>query len=295
MLSPLVGPSAAGAVLRALAVLAAVVPALAAAQQPAATDEFNQAILRYAFRLDGGSVRLVPAQVPDDLAPNFYAPPGTRIFGTVVAGSRAVVLAATRTPPESLRAEYTRALEPRGWRSFENRWRGGFVQSPSERPLVFCREGAQLYVTHHRRPAPPHDLQLEYREGGGMCDAQAVAERVEFVRMETPRFPTLHSPEPPPGRPVSNCYSRARTRGGGSSTSTGALVSSDLPAAELLRYFGRQLEASGWLPPGRRAGPAVVSGTWSRTDSTGTSVITLDVAEGAPGSGCYDVQMKLSR
>lgn len=283
---------AAGVIVRTCAVIVTV-SSPGAAQRPAPTDELNQAILRYAFRYQGGNVRLVPGAVPDDLAPNFYVPAGTRVLGTVVSTSGAVVLAATNASADSLRAEYARALEPRGWKAWETRGRarGGFVGSVSEGPLLFCHERAQLQITHRRRATPPHDLELEYREGGGMCDEPMGPRSPQFVAIDEPRFPTLRSPEPPPGRPTSTCFARSG-RQGGSGMSTGTIVSTDLPAAELLQHYGRQLEASGWSPPGRAGSPAAASATWIRTDSTGISQVTLEVTERTPGSGCYDVQMQ---
>jgi len=279
-----------------LALRAGALPISGLAQQPPLpADELTQAILRYAFRQEGGNARVVPGRVPDDLAPNFYAPPGTRVLGTIVAGSSAVVLAATQLPSDSLRAEYARVLEPRGWKPWEPWGRGGFVASIADAPLVFCREDVSLHIMHRRRPAPPHDLQLEYREGGAMCE-RPFAERAEFMRIEQPRFPTLRSPEPPPGRPTQRCYSRGSARRGSGSIGTGTTVSTDLPPAELLQYYARQLEAAGWSPPGRGVSPPMVGGTWTRTDSAGVSqVVTLEVTERAPGSGCYEVQMNVSR
>jgi hypothetical protein len=286
---------AARTVVRICAALA-VTPTFGIAQQPAAaSDELNQAVLRYTFRYQGGYVRLVPGAVPDDLAPNFYAPAGTRVLGTVILNSGAVVLAATTASADSVRAEYERALAPRGWKTWEarGRARGGFVGGLSERPLVLCHDRAALHITHRRRATPPHDLQLEYREGSGMCDEPVGPASARVVAMDEPRFPTLQSPEPPPGRPTQSCYSRVGRRGG-SSMGTGTVVSTDLPPAELLRHYGRQLEAEGWSPPGRSGAPVAASATWIRVDSTGVSQLTLEVTEGTRRSGCYDVRMQIS-
>lgn len=277
------------------ALLAMTAPAVAAAQQPAGaeSDELTQAVLRYAFRGDGGNVRLVPGRVPDDLAPNFYAPAGTRVLGTVVMGSGAIVLATTTARPDSLREEYTRALGPRGWKPVEERGRpGGFVPSGAERPLVFCREGATLHVRYSRRFTAPHDLHLDYRDGG-MCDVPS-REQVAFVAMnERPTFPTLYDPAPATGMSTSRCRARISGRSMGSSMGTMTIVASNLAAADVLRHYAQQLEAAGWRTPGSGATPAIASGKWERTDSTGTSVVTLDVAGTA--SGCYRVDMRLAR
>jgi hypothetical protein len=270
---------------------------LALAQQPAAppNDELTQAILRYALGYRGGYVRVVSGAVPDDLAPNFYAPPGTRVLGTVVLTSGAVVLATTTASADSLRAQYARALAPRGWKPWETRVAraGGFVDAANERPLVLCHERAELQIVHRRRATPAHDLQLEYRDGGWMCDQPTDPRSARFASMEGPPFPTLQSPEPPPSRPTQACFPRMSRRGG-SGASTGTVVSSDFPPTELLRYYGRQLEASGWTPPGQRGAPARASGTWTRTDSTGVVQVTIEVTEPTTATGCYEVQMRLS-
>ncbi|MFN2566625.1 MAG: hypothetical protein ABR499_16635 [Gemmatimonadaceae bacterium] len=285
-------PTLARACPRAWVLLATALPTLTSAQQPtAASDELSQAILRYAFRGDGGNVRLIPGRVPDDLAPNFHAPAGTRVLGTVVMGSGALVLAATNVSPDSLRAEYTRALAPRGWKPMEERRRSGFIPSGAELPLVFCRDGATLYVRYSRRSTAPHDLHLDYRDGG-MCETPA-AERVQSVRMGEPTFPTLYDPAPPAGMSTSRCYSRA---GGRSMGALGpmTIVASNLSATDILRHYARQLEAAGWRAPGPSATPPIVSGSWLRSDSTGTAQVTLEVTEGSPASGCYQVRMSLT-
>src|SRR5918911_2671417 len=81
-------------------------PAGGAQQATGESDELTQAVLRFAFRYEGGQVRVVRGEVPEDLRAQFYAPPGTRVLGTVVRNSGALVVATTTTPPESLRALY---------------------------------------------------------------------------------------------------------------------------------------------------------------------------------------------
>jgi hypothetical protein len=73
---------------------------------------------------------------------------------------------------------------------------------------------------------------------------------------------------------------------------TGTIVPTNMSAAELLAHYARQLEAAGWKVPAGPTGRSVATGTWVRTDSTGTSQVTLEV-NGTTGR-CYDVQMKLS-
>jgi hypothetical protein len=274
---------------------AAVAPTLAPAQQPAATgDELTQAILRYAFRYLGGNARLIPGQVPDDLAPNFHAPPGTRILGTVITNAGAVVFASTTTPAESLRAEYLRALGPRGWKAPETMSRSrGFVPSPSDLPVLLCRGESQLHVQHTHRAAGTLDLQLEYRDGSGMCESMS-APVVRFQRDDGPQFPTLYAPAAPAGMSMANCSSRFGRRGG-SSMSTSTIVPTDLSAVDLLRHYGRQLETAGWRAPTPSAGPPFVTGTWLRTDTADTSTVTLEVSQASPSSRCYGVSMRVAR
>jgi hypothetical protein len=73
-------------------------------------------------------------------------------------------------------------------------------------------------------------------------------------------------------------------------------VSTELRATELLQYYARQLEGAGWSPPARGTSLVTVTGTWTRSDTTGVpQVLTLEVTERAAGSGCYDVRMNLAR
>jgi hypothetical protein len=126
MSRPRTRPITAVVFLAACALHVAQPPRPASAQERGvAPDELTQAILRYVFRYDGGNVRLLEGRIPDDLAPNFYVPPGTRVLGSVVMGSGVLVLAKSGAPPESLRAEYTHALGPRGWTPLEVNVGGG--------------------------------------------------------------------------------------------------------------------------------------------------------------------------
>jgi hypothetical protein len=65
-----------------------------------------------------------------------------------------------------------------------------------------------------------------------------------------------------------------------------------MSADELLAHYGRQLEASGWKLPAGSSRRSIATRTWVRTDSTGTSEVTLEV--NGSTERCYEVQMKLS-
>jgi hypothetical protein len=279
----------AAAVLAACAIHAAPLSRTASGQQPSvAPDEITHAILRYAFHYDGVNIRLLEGRVPEDLEPNFYAPPGTRVLASVVMGSGVLVLAKSSAPPDSLRAMYTRALEPRGWKPFEMMRRGGFVEASIDQPLILCRDGAQLQVRQMRRVAGPSDLFLHYRDGAGPCEQSRPP---VFRAMSEPTFPTLHSP-PTAGREVlSRCYSRISTRRGRLGTNT--TVATEMSGDELLRHYARQVESDGWRPSA--ASGSVAAGTWTRADTSGTTELSLQVrGTGGPGVRCYHVEMNVS-
>jgi hypothetical protein len=264
-------------------------PRSASAQQSSvAPNELTQAILRYAFRYDGGNVRLLDGRVPDDLGPNFYVPPGTRVLGSVVMGSGVLVLAKSSAAPESLRALYTRGLASHGWKPLETVNRRGFVDAAADLPIILCRDGAQLQIQQSSRGAEPTDLFLHYRDGAGPCDHQ----RPVFRAVREPPFPTLYAPPGGRGRSSGRCFSQTSRMN--SSMGTGTMVAADMPAEDVLRHYGSQLESDGWRPAavGSRS---VATGAWTRVDGTGTTDVWLQVREtGTAGSGCYDVQMKVS-
>jgi hypothetical protein len=276
----------------------------APAQQAAsAAPELIEAILRHAFRFEGGNVRLLNGRVPEDDA-NFYVPPGTRVLGSVVYGSSVRVFATTRSPVDSLHEVYARVLAPAGWQPVS--WggpRGGFVEARRDVPIIFCRDGAQLQIQRQRGAGGAHDLVLDYRDGMGPCDqpmgrATATAVRpygpgapVRGYISEQPSFPTLYSPEEASAAARSRCFPRAGYRGDmGIST----IVAATMTAAELLRHYARQLEAAGWrasAPGGRQA----AVGAWTLADSSGTRDVTLEVVESSRTvGGCFDVQMRMS-
>jgi hypothetical protein len=254
-----------------------------AQERGVAPDELTQAILRYVFRYDGGNVRLLEGRIPDDLAPNFYVPPGTRVLGSVVMGSGVLVLAKSGAPPESLRAEYTRALGSRGWTPLEVNRRRGFIDAAADLPLILCRDSAQLHIQHARHGAGSNDLFLHYRDGAGPCERPSPP---AFRAMSEPPFPALYAPPGARGPSGTRCFSQ---RGRGAQTST--MITADIPAEELLRHYGGQLESAGWrrIAASRRS---LAAGTWTRPDSAGTTELTLQVREtGTPGVRCYQVEM----
>jgi hypothetical protein len=259
------------------------------AQQPSnVSEELMSAILRYAFRWEGGNARVFQGRVPDDLAPNFYVPPGTRVLGSVVTGSAVVVLATSSTPVDSLRAVYARALAPRGWKPLEAMQRGGFVEEPARTPVIFCKEGAELHVTQSRRGGGTSDLYLNYRDGPGACERPTA---VAFRQLSEPHFPTLFAPLDTTGTSRARCLSRSPAYRGSMSTRT--MIPTDMPAEDVLRHYGRQVESDGWRAAGTDQPTA--SRTWTRADSTGMRSLTLRVRQLAPsGPRCYEIEMSVS-
>jgi hypothetical protein len=292
--------------------LAPVMPArvLSAQQTQDASPELIDAILRHVYRYDGGNVRLLSGRVPDDLGPNFYLPPGSRVIGSVVAGSSVVVFATSSVPFDSVRALYTRALAPAGWKPLTWRTPMGFVDSRRASPVVLCRDGAQLHVQRLSPTGGSNDLVLNYRDSLGSCETGAQS---AMPPMRQTRFPTLYSPEPVSESAMMRCASRGGTMVGmatatsavaisGSGMSTGATrrsgtsttIVSTMRADELLRHYGAQLEAGGWRRSSVGGGQAG-SGRWTLADTAGVRDVTLSVANrGVPGGGCYEVRMELT-
>jgi hypothetical protein len=278
---------------RCLAVCAVSLPfpvGSSSAQAPdSGRDELTEAILRYTFRYDGGNVRLLRGRIPDDLEPNFYVPAGTRVLGSAVTASSVVVIATSAIAPESLRAEYTRVLGGRGWKPLGSMQRGGFVEVTPHIPLMLCRDGAHLQITSSRRTSSSSDLVLHYRDGTGPCEPLRA---VTIREMSEPEFPTLFAP-PAPDELRTRCRSRPLGRRGSMGTQTS--VAAAMSAEEVLRHYAPQIETQGWRPRAT-SGLAMAAGTWTRTDSTGTNELKLEVREKAatPGVRCYDVEMNVS-
>jgi len=267
---------------------AALSPRPASAQQSVTPNELTQAILRYVFRYEGGNARLLEGRVPDDLGPNFFAPPGTRVLGSVILGSGVLVLAKSSMSPDSLRAAYARGLEPRGWKPLDLMRRRGFVDASTDLPLILCRDGAQLHVQHLSRSGESNDLFLHYRDTAGPCEQPRIA---AFRAAPEPPFPTLHAPPRASGQSITRCFSQTEGRRG--STGTTTTISADMPAEGVLRHYGNQLEAEGWRPAGAGS-RGFAAGTWTRPDTAGTSELTLQVREtGPPGVRCYRAEMSV--
>jgi hypothetical protein len=204
--------------------------------------------------------------------------------------SGVLVLATSSAPPESLHAMYTRALGPHGWQPLEMMRRGGFVDAPADRPLTLCRDGAQLHIQHVRRAAGSNDLFLNYRDGAGSCEQPRPP---VFRAMADPPFPTLYAPPSADRQSSRRCFSRTSTSGRRSSTGTSTMIAADMSAEAVLRHYASQLESGGWRPAAGSG--SIAAATWTRPDTTGTTELKLQVREtGAPGIGCYQVEMTVS-
>jgi hypothetical protein len=271
----------------------ALYPRPASAQRPSpVSDELVQAILRYTFRFDGANVRLLEGRIPDDLGPNFYAPPGMRVLGSVVMGSGVLVLAQSAAAPESLRAAYVRALGPRGWQPVEMMRRGGFVEGPTALPLTLCRGDAQLQVARPSAGAGASDLYLHYQEAAGGCDGGTRS--VPFRRMPEPSFPTLYPPSGTDRDATMRCARSPGRVGSAHASSTMGMVATDMSASDLIRHYASQLEAQGWRRVDAR-GRSVATDTWTRADTTSMADLRLQVREMAPPTrGCYSLEMTVS-
>jgi hypothetical protein len=75
--------------------------------------------------------------------------------------------------------------------------------------------------------------------------------------------------------------------------STRTMIPAQMSAEDLLRHYGRQVEADGWRVAGTDQPTA--HRTWTRADSAGMRSLTLQVRQLAPpGPRCYEIEMSVS-
>ncbi len=257
----------------------------APAQQPAQTVpvELAAAFVRTYARPDSAAtVEFLSGDVPAAVRDVIPIVPGARIIGSVVLNRATTVLGTSTLSPDSVLAWYASTYTKRGIPAMalvrvqtSPAGIGGFRQPPPAHPSQFCSGSDQIDVAATHSPEGWTDFRVRLGGASPFC---------RMVPPTPPRTPPdfgLPLPvvyDPPNTATRAECFAN-NSRQQQTQTQLYTVLSPD----SLLRYYGRQLETAGWtrVP----AESTVVTGMWSRRDSTGAlqaAKLSIGVMPGAP-------------
>jgi len=269
------------------------------AAQELVPKELALALIRSAPQ--GGDI-LVGA-LPSDLAEDLPVPPGGRVLGSFVSTSYAQIAMTFPGRVDSALAFARAALVRRGWQAWQPpaSQEGGLrMQSgPTSVATTFCKTGTSrpdgLTLTASFYGYNTALLRIT-RTLTSLCDASVRAEamqrseRVGMMRSPFAGVPPLYAPGEP-GNAFLACRqtSSAGFRGRANQNQP---VQSPLSAAEIVAYYGRQLDSAGWKSA-RQSEPVRATGQWTKTDSLGTREVTITVASVPSRTDCYNVELSI--
>ena len=235
--------------------------------------------------------------LPAEVASEFYVPRGATVIGAVSGNSATIGFLHIYGSTDSLRAEFTRELTARGWRTPPSPALsgGGFrtTAMPRGAPVgsfVLCR-GPEMLTISTQPPsyaAANVVLRLEPTNRGYACHPEQ--DGFPFADGRPYRPPVMPVLINPPGfgayAPNNRCVSFNATN-----AASTAATATPLAAQELLGHYERQLSDSGWVPIPRSS---VVGHTWTRTDSTGAheeaTIYVLTLGDSVP---CLEPHLEL--
>ena len=263
------------------------------AQQPAQTIpvELASAYLRTLGRTDSATtVEFLPGEVPAAIRDLIPLMPGARLIGSVVLNRAMTVLGTSPLPPDSVAAWYAAEYTKRGipamalvrLQAFPPG--GGFRQPPPTHPTQFCKGTDEINVAAVRSPEGWTDFRVLLGANSPVCRV------IPPMPPRTPptfdqSLPVVYDPPNAGARPecfVNESRQQSQTQ----------LFSSTSPDS-LLRHYGRQLEANGWMRVPAESTSAF--GVWTRRDSSGTlqaAKLSIGITPTAPQ--CRNATLEVS-
>lgn len=278
-----------------LALVAAALCRTAMAQQDQVPKELALALIPFGAA-EGGEI--IVGQMPPDLATVFTLPPGAKVLGSFVSTAYAQVVMTIPGRTDSALAFARRSLTEHGWvPRLPTTMMGGLQYGiGGGAPSTFCKPGepAGLSIAAQFHGPGTTLLHVTRNAGNTVCDEAMHPERqAAAVRMQDYPLATV----PPLWSPGDMRLSTQRCRRSsptmmGDQSQTQPLLSEMAPA-DILAYYGRQLDSAGWKPSASEG--ESVSKTWSKAiPARGTQDVTITVTRIQSQSGCYDISLRAS-
>jgi hypothetical protein len=283
------------------AVAAIALPAVAAAQSPAADSlTIPRELLGALLDLSGARTpEILVGRLPDGF-PAALADSSRAVMGGVSYGGAAAtgVLTTAAAPDAATRAVVER-MQRDGWtQPSASREFGGFVTSAGMRPTPLCRDSVALFVSAHARPVGGSLVQVMRTSArNAMCVRDPGMRRFEPIDFPIPAL------TPPPG---------VRTVGGGNSqsSSSGGLTSDDerveertvstllataLSPDSVVAHYAAQLAAAGWTGGAATRAEGVAMRVLTFRDDQGRVVQGVLTATALPGASERNVTLHVLR
>ena len=242
---------------------------------------------------EGGEI--IIGQMPMDLTSVLTLPNGANVLGSFVSTAYAHAVLTLPLRTDSAIAVVRRSLLEHGWtsRTAAVPQMGGLQFGPPGGvfPNSFCKVGDPTSLTLSGQFYGPSTtlVHLTRNVNSGLCDQP---NRVDPVRSQAMQDYPLSSVPPlwsPGDYRVSNTRCRrANTMGDASQNQP---LMSELSPADILTYYGKQLDSAGWKATSTDADR--ITKTWSKQIGTrGTQEVTLTITKNGSQSGCYDVALR---
>ena len=232
----------------------------------------------YAAADSSAAVEFLPANVAPSVAADVAIPPDSRVVGSVVLGRNTYVFGTSPLAPDSVRAWYSREYGRRQWPALSmvrtqapGGGAGGFRPPPPKVPTTFCNGDREFDVAATESPGGPTNFRVRVSTAALPCSMVPRGP----VRPPAPSLPLPVVYNPPNTQPGPQCYAA-----GSSIQRTQTQLMTSLDPQALLQHYGRQLEASGWVPLQTQGG--IATEAWSRRDSTGTNEIATLLVSASP-------------
>lgn len=244
----------------------------------------------YAAADSTAAIEFLPASIAPSIASDVAIPPDSRVVGTVVLGRNTYVFGTSPLAPDSVRAWYSRDYGRRNWPALSlvrtqasGGAAGGFRPPPPKVPTTFCNGDREFDVTATESPGGHTNFRVRVSTGALPCSMVPRGP----VRPPAPSLPLPVVYNPPNTQPGPQCFAA-----GSSTQRTQTQLMTSVDPEALLQHYGKQLEASGWVP--LQAQGAIATRAWSRRDSAGTSEIaTLSVSSSPTAPMCRNASLEV--
>ena len=271
-------------------ILAFAAPAIAQTQEQIPKD--LALALMSAGAVEGGEI--IVGQMPMDLTGLLTLPTGAHVLGSFVSTAYAQAVLTLPVRTDSALALVRKSLLEHGFatRNATPPQMGGLQFGPAGGvfPNSFCKAGdpTSLTVTAQFYGPSTTLVHVMRNVNSGMCDQLNRAEVRSQAMQDYPlsTVPPLWSPG---DYRVANVRCRRQSAMGDANQNQPLIT--DLSPAEVLAYYGKQLDSAGWKTTSTEVDR--VTKSWAKQIGTrGTQEVTLTVTKNATQNGCYDISLR---
>jgi hypothetical protein len=285
-------------VIAAFVPLAAMWPAVGAAQSPALLAEPDSIPLALALALSTTAAfprepQIVVGSMPGWVAAKLALPATARVLGSSLLGTTAVAVVSVSVSPDVAIADAKANLLAHGWTNtppMPTIAVGGFRQAPqtpapgTANRVTLCGDHQILNTAARAAGASGTIVTYHLATAAGYSACQPPS--LGGLTAASFAWPTLYNP---PGTTDARASLDCRIEGL-SLPAPSSTVETSISSDSLLDYYGKQLADSGWKAQGGH--DQLVSTTWTRPNASGATVVaTITVRPLRSNAGCRETSM----